>query len=253
MENYYTRIADRYRTLRTTDREPVDFMCGLLPTTGRIQAADMGCGVGRYVKLILETLRDRVFIYCFDTNEYMLNRLEHHLAEEGKSGFSAKVADAREVPLEDMSLDAVFCFNSIHHIGIVSFLREVSRILKPGGSLFVYTRSRTQNARTVWGRYFPLFRRKESRLYEPEEFEFKVGKFLEFEIETAKTFLYERKNSKRDLMEKASEHHYSTFHFYEPEEFDRALKSFKENLEREFEGDVEWEDEKTMYVLKKRA
>ncbi len=252
MQNYYEKIADRYRGLRTTDAEPVDFVCDLLSGSEKIEAADMGCGVGRYAKLFLENLGDRLFLRCFDTNEYMLNQLESYLTGEGFSNFSAKVADAREVPLKDGSLDAILCFNSIHHIGIVRFLSEASRILKLGGSVFIYTRSRTQNARTVWGRHFPVFQRKESRLYEPEEFEFKVEKFPEFEIERTKVFLYERVNSQEELAEKADGRHYSTFHFYEPREFERAFKSFLGNLKKQFgDGNVEWEDEKTMYVLKK--
>lgn len=254
MENYYTEVADRYRDLRTTDREPVDFVCGMLSGMQRIEAADMGCGVGRYAKLFLENLGEKLFLHCFDTNEYMLNRLESYLAESGASNFSAKVADARDVPLADESLDAVLCFNSIHHIGLVGLFREVSRVLKPGGSVFIYTRSRVQNARTVWGRYFPLFQRKESRLYEPEEFEFKVEKFPEFQIERTKIFLYEREDTQEGLAEKASGRHYSTFHFYEPEEFERAFEKFSENLKGRFGGGkVEWKDEKTMYVLRKRA
>ncbi len=249
--DYYKRLASRYRSLRMTDGEPVDFICEQLAGTGKIEAADMGCGVGRYAKLILENFGERIFLNCFDTNEYMLNQLDSYLKSEGLSNFSARIADARGVPLKNSSLDAVFSFNSVHHIGVLGLLREISRILKTGGRIFIYTRSRTQNDRTIWGRYFPLYRRKESRLYEPEEFEFKVEKFPEFEIESAKTFIYERVNSQKDLAEKASERAYSVFHFYEPEEFDRAFGKFKQSLKEHFDGDVEWEDEKIMYVLRK--
>lgn len=251
MENYSKKLASRYRTLRMTDREPVDFALENLPVSGVVQAADMGCGVGRYAKLILEGLGEKIFLNCFDTNEYMLDQLKTYLAGEGFVNFSAKVADAREVPLEDNCLDAVFCFNSVHHIGIAGFLQEVSRTLKPGGKVFIYTRSRVQNDGTIWGLHFPLFRRKESRLYEPEEFEFKVEKFSEFEIELTKTFTYERENSLEDLAEKASEKAYSTFLFYEPEEFERAFERFKRNIKEHFDGDAEWEDGKMMYVLRK--
>ncbi|WP_462137512.1 class I SAM-dependent methyltransferase [Candidatus Mycalebacterium sp.] len=251
MGNYSKKLASRYRTLRMTDKEPVDFVLKNLSASGVIQAADMGCGAGRYAKLILEGFGEKIFLNCFDTNEYMLDQLQTYLAGEGLANFSAKVADAREVPLENNSLDAVFCFNSVHHIGIVGFLREISRTLKPGGRVFIYTRSRAQNDRTVWGRHFPLFRRKESRLYEPEEFEFKVEKFPEFEIELTKTFTYERTNSLKDLAEKASEKAYSAFLFYGPEEFDRAFEKFRTNLKQNFDGDIEWEDEKIMYVLTK--
>ncbi|QMU55963.1 MAG: methyltransferase domain-containing protein [Candidatus Mycalebacterium zealandia] len=256
MENYsknLENLASRYRSLRITDKEPVDFVINNLPASGVIQATDTGCGAGRYAKLFLEALGERVFLNCFDTNEYMLDQLKTYLTEGGFSNFSAKLADARDVPLEQSSVDAVFCFNSIHHIGIVGFLQEVSRILKTGGRVFIYTRSRVQNDRTVWGLHFPLFRRKESRLYEPDEFEFKVEKFPEFEIELTKTFTYDRVNSPEDLAEKASEKAYSAFLFYEPEEFVRAFERFRANLKQSFDGDIEWEDGKIMYVLTKTS
>ena len=37
------------------------------------------------------------------------------------------------------------------------FLAAGARVLKPGGLLFIYTRTPQQNARTIWGRYFPGF------------------------------------------------------------------------------------------------
>lgn len=252
MGKYDKSLASRYRTLRTTDREPVEFACEMLSAPEEIVAADMGCGAGRYAKLFADNLEERLFLHCFDTNEHMLDQLKSYLTAEGVRNFSARIADAREVPLDDRSVNAVICFNSVHHIGIFGFLQEVSRVLEPGGAVFVYTRSRVQNDKTIWGRYFPLFKRKESRLYEPEEFEFKVVKFPEFEIETVRTFTYERVNTPAELAEKASSQAYSTFHFYEPEEFERAFSTFKDNLKRNFTGDIEWEDGKMMYVLRKK-
>ena len=248
---YHKELAERYRTLRTTDAEPVDFVCETLPAKGEITAADMGCGAGRYAKLFFDKLGGRLFLHCFDTNEFMLDQLKSYLAGEGARGFSAKIADARDTPLADGSVDAVFCFNAVHHIGLFGFLREASRILKPGGAAFVYTRSREQNDQTAWGRHFPLFRRKESRLYEPDEFEFKVRRFPEFVIETVKTFIYERAHTPAELEEKAAARAYSPFLFYGPDEFSRAFEEFKENLKKTSGEKIEWEDGRMMYVIRK--
>lgn len=248
---YHKELAERYRTLRTTDTEPVDFVCGLLPPDGKITVADMGCGAGRYARLFFDNLGGRLFLHCFDTNEYMLDQLKPYLADGGAANFSAKIADARDTPLSDGSVDAVLCFNSVHHIGLFGFLREASRILKLGGAAFVYTRSREQNDRTVWGKQFPLFRRKESRLYEPEEFEFKVRRFPEFRIETVKTFIYERVHTPAELEEKAAARAYSPFLLYGPEEFSRAFEEFRENLKTTSGEKIEWEDGRMMYVIRK--
>ena len=60
-------------------------------------------------------------------------------------------------------------FNAIHHFSLQNFLKESSRVLKNNGKLFIYTRLRDQNARTIWGMHFPLFDKKENRLYELDE------------------------------------------------------------------------------------
>jgi ubiquinone/menaquinone biosynthesis C-methylase UbiE len=43
----------------------------------------------------------------------------------------------------------------VHHFDLGRFLAAAARVLKPGGQLFIYTRTPQQNARTIWGQYFP--------------------------------------------------------------------------------------------------
>src|SRR5260221_649031 len=72
---------------------------------------------------------------------------------------------AEELPLRSASLDVVSAFNCIHHFALARFLAAAARVLRPDGQLFIYTRTPQQNARTIWGRYFPGFTGHEQRLH----------------------------------------------------------------------------------------
>ena len=75
------------------------------------------------------------------------------------------LSTAEELPFRTASLDLVTSFNSVHHFDLGRFLTAVARVLQPDGQLFIYTRTPQQNARTVWGRYFPDFTKHEQRLH----------------------------------------------------------------------------------------
>jgi len=45
---HFSQLAASYRYLRTTDLLPIMFMKGVLDGTEGLQAADIGCGAGRY-------------------------------------------------------------------------------------------------------------------------------------------------------------------------------------------------------------
>jgi len=62
-------------------------------------------------------------------------------------------------------------FNAIHHYDLEKFFSEVYGSLKDDGHLFIYTRLRNQNYRSIWGEHFPLFADMENRLYELNELE----------------------------------------------------------------------------------
>jgi SAM-dependent methyltransferase len=150
-------------------------------------------------------------------------------------------------------LDCVFSFNAIHHFNIKAFLGEISRILKRGGKVFIYTRLRSQNATNIWGMYFPSFLDKEKRLYELNELESAVGGTTGIGLESVNEFIFKRKTSLAELITRARFKHYSTFSLYEKDEFEKALRIFENTISKEFSGldNITWRDEYAMLVIKK--
>ena len=90
--------------------------------------------------------------------------------------------EAEQLPLADRSVDIVTSFNAVHHFDLERFTREVARVLRPGGHLFVYTRTPEQNAESIWGRAFPGFLSHESRLQDETTLERVLGRLGAVEI-----------------------------------------------------------------------
>ena len=129
------------------------------PVTG----LDIGCGTGRYSRLLRGLLPVGSLLAGSDVSAAMLAQL--NAGNHGHGVVVPLVAAAEELPLRTASLDLVTAFNCVHHFDLGRFLTAVARVLKPGGQLFIYTRTPQQNGRTIWGRYFPGFTEHEQRLY----------------------------------------------------------------------------------------
>jgi SAM-dependent methyltransferase len=94
---------------------------------------DLCTGTGFVPRVLLELLPPQVRIQCFDLSARALLQAEAHLRE-----FSAQVttqaADVRELPLPDAAADWVSLNAGLHHLPEPErTLKEVDRILKPGG------------------------------------------------------------------------------------------------------------------------
>lgn len=255
IHGHFSIIAENYRELRTTDLEPILYIKDELQKLPKIEAADVGCGGGRYVLKLFQYLGDKLYLYCIDSNKEMLEQLKEHLTQHKIENFQIKKAFAEDSTIQDESLDCVFTFNAIHHFKISAFLNEASHVLKDEGYLFIYTRLRSQNMRSLWGRYFPLFSQKENRLYELEELKSIFEEIPRLEIQNKEFFKYQRVSCLDKLVEQARNHHYSTFHLYSNEEFEKSLNGFKKNLQQNFRdvNNISWVDGNVLFVVRKRT
>ena len=255
LQKHFSRVASRYRDLRTTDPEPILYIINHIQHLPQIKAADFGCGTGRYPIKFFQYLGDRLFLYCIDCNKEMLHQLHRYLTRHGIRNFRILHNHAEDNVLENGSLDCVFTFNAIHHFRIEEFFRQVARVLKNGGVLFVYTRFRSQNRRNIWGRFFPLFTEKETRLYELDELKTILTRFPELELHKLKYFRFTRVATLDWLVKQARNHHYSTFYLYDKDEFAAALRQFRRNLQNHFEDmqRIQWQDENVLLMIGKRV
>jgi ubiquinone/menaquinone biosynthesis C-methylase UbiE len=241
---HFEGVAAVYESLRTTDEAPVRRICQLLadrPVTG----VDIGCGTGRYTRLLRALLPDGSRLAASDVSAAMLAQLQAGNQDHARA-VAPLLAAAEELPLRAASLDVVTAFNCVHHFDLDRFLASVARVLKPGGQLFIYTRTPQQNARTIWGRYFPGFTEHEQRLHTEAAFRDAVSRTGGLTVAATQAFQHPRSSTAERLRAQAEGRHYSTFSLYTPQELRAAIATFLARLPG---PEVCWVDEHLLVVV----
>jgi ubiquinone/menaquinone biosynthesis C-methylase UbiE len=250
IHDHFNRVAAGYRRLRTLDEAPVLYIRDAFAGRESVEAADIGCGEGRYDLLFFKHLPN-LRLTCVDANEVMLAELSSHLKKNGITNFDAVAARMEDFQFKDESMDGVFAFNAIHHFDLSMFLRKASRALRKDGRLFIYTRTPGQNAETVWGRHFPAFAEKETRLHKLDELKRLIRETPRLRLAAEKIFSYPRRATPARLLEQARGRHRSTFSLYTEEEFQESLERFEKTIGRlcNESGMVEWEDKNVLLQI----
>ncbi|MDH3679103.1 MAG: methyltransferase domain-containing protein [Acidimicrobiia bacterium] len=103
---------------------------------------DAGCGNGDYTRLALQ---DGARVWAFDLSREMVSATERRLAAAGLEAEELQVASVLEIPYPDARFDVVLCFAVIDHVPDerrLDAVRELVRVLKPGGTLYINTPNR---------------------------------------------------------------------------------------------------------------
>src|SRR5712691_11592920 len=242
--DHFERVAVVYESLRTTDEAPVRRIGQLLP--GRpVTGLDIGCGTGRYTRLLRALLPDGSRLAASDVSAAMLAQLNAR-SHGHADGVVPLLSAAEELPLRTASLDVVTAFNCVHHFDLARFLTAVARVLQPGGELFIYPRTPPQNARTIWGRYFPGFTEHEQRLHAEAALRDAVRQTGGLQVVATQTFRHPRSSTAGRLRAQAEGRHYSTFSLYPPDALHASIATFLARLPG---PEVCWVDEHLLVVV----
>jgi ubiquinone/menaquinone biosynthesis C-methylase UbiE len=233
MARHFRTLAPRYRELREFDVHVVHRVSlelqHLSDTVSRVAILDVGAGTGRYTEAVVQyagvsRLRYRG-VACDATHEMLGSQVVHHLP--GTGSIDRVIGLAESLPFAARSFNAVLSFNAIHHFDLSAFLADVARVLQPHGRLIVYTRTPEQNQHTIWGQCFPHFAERETRLYGESTLRAAVYGTNEFESVDLLEMPWKLRTSLPRLLDQARSGAYSTFRFYSPQEFERALGAFE--------------------------
>ena len=254
MYAHFSQVALKYKQVRTTDLAPIDYIAEILKYLPEVKATDVGCGDGRYDLLLFQQI-EYLHLICIDINESMLKQASDYLTSHKITNFKTIKADADMIPLKDDSMDCILTFNAIHHFDFAKLIEQLYKGIKKEGRIFIYTRLKSQNAGNIWGRHFPLFSEKETRLYEMDEIKQWIQSVDALQLEETKSFAYKRNATMDQLIERVKAKHYSTFAFYDEDELHGALKGFQKNIKRHCRDTnrIEWIDENILLILKKRT
>ncbi len=244
---HFERVAAVYESLRTTDEAPVRAICQLLPDHP-VTGLDIGCGTGRYTRLLRAVLPDGSRLAASDVSAAMLAQLKA-ASQRHADEVAPLLAAAEELPLRAASLDLVTAFNCVHHLDLGRFLAAAARVLAPGGQLFIYTRTPQQNARTIWGRCFPGFTEHEQRLHSEDALRDAVRRAGGLTVAATQTFHHPRTSTAERLRAQAEGRHYSTFSLYPPQELRAAIATFLASLPSR---EVSWIDEHLLVIADRR-
>ena len=241
--DHFERVAAVYESLRTTDEAPVRAIGQFLPDRP-VTGLDIGCGTGRYSRLLRGVLPDGSLLAASDVSAAMVAQLK-----AGNHGHAPGVvplrAAAEKLPLRAVSLDLVTAFNCVHHFDLGRFLAAVARVLRPDGQLFIFTRTPQQNARTIWGRYFPGFTEHEQRLHSETALRDAIRRTGGLTVVATQTFRHPRSSTAERLRAQAEGRHYSTFSLYTPEELRASIATFLDRLPG---PEASWVDEHLLVV-----
>jgi ubiquinone/menaquinone biosynthesis C-methylase UbiE len=137
---------------------------------GRCEGAsvlEIGCGRGVGTEIIFERFGARE-VQAFDLDPQMVSLASKRLAKYLGEKLRLSVGDAERIDAQNASFDAVFDFGIIHHVrDWQRVLREVARVLKPGGKF--YFEEVTAQALNRWA-YRTFFEHPRENRFTHEEF-----------------------------------------------------------------------------------
>jgi ubiquinone/menaquinone biosynthesis C-methylase UbiE len=113
------------------------------------QVLDLGCGAGHASFTAAEVVAQ---VTAYDLSAQMLEVVENAAREKGLTNVNTQQGYAEALPFADASFEVVISRYSAHHWHDVGqALREVKRVLKPGGTLIVMdVMSPGHPVRNIW-------------------------------------------------------------------------------------------------------
>ena len=137
---------------------------------GRLEGLDVlevACGQGIGTQVLLDRFGARKVV-AVDLDEGMLRRAGRRLSRYSPERVELRVGDVTNLDLEDQSFDAVVDFAGIHHVPVwQTALKEIHRVLRPGGRFFF------QEVTAQWIRRWPyriLFAHPTDNRFSAKEF-----------------------------------------------------------------------------------
>ncbi len=146
--------ANRYNAARHLPEETKAFwmnsLKAVLPEAPIGRCLDLGCGTGRFTAVLAQTFACPVV--GVEPSEAMLAIAR----AEALPGVEWKQGTAESIPLESGSVGLVFMSQVFHHLNRPQeALREIYRVLTPGGCLIIRNGTAENNEETDWLHCFP--------------------------------------------------------------------------------------------------
>ena len=108
----------------------------LLDIQANVHFLDIGCGTGWAVGQAANLVDGKGLFYGVDLSPKMIEKAKSNFSE--KDNFRFMQANSESIPLDDDFFDIIICTNSFHHyLHPDKALKEMRRLLKSGGKLYI--------------------------------------------------------------------------------------------------------------------
>lgn len=134
---FFDRVAPEWENMRGGyyDEEVINRLLDIKLLRSDMTLVDLGAGDG-YLSRAISTHVGKVI--AVDISGEMLKELEKKVAQDGLKNIQTIESDGCDLSLEDESIDLVCANMFLHHIDEpIMAVREIRRILKPGGGVFL--------------------------------------------------------------------------------------------------------------------
>jgi len=141
------------------------YLCEYVPLKEHDRILDIGCGNGRFLKMITAKAKAKVEAFGVDVSEEMIKA-----AREENRAISFCVSEADKTPFEDSFFDVLTVCCAFHHfVDPEAFLREAHRILKPQGKIYIADPTAPGIIRHIENYYFSRLKTGDVRIYSRAE------------------------------------------------------------------------------------
>ena len=142
-QSYFDGKADIWdEKIAEKDTDKLKNMANNLDIKPGSHVLDVGTGTGIFVPFLLKKVGNKGKLVCLDSAEKMLEKARE---KKFKGNIEYFCSDITSTKFEDEVFDAVVCYSSFPHFrDKPKALREIKRLLKKGGKLFIcHTSSRS--------------------------------------------------------------------------------------------------------------
>ena len=117
------------------------------------QILEIGCGTGYFTKEIIKT---GAFVTAIDISPELLNIAKEELKN---NNIEFVIENAYEMRFEHNRFDSIVGSSVLHHLEIEKAIKEMFRVLKPGGTIF-FTEPNMMNPQIALQKNIPFLKRK---------------------------------------------------------------------------------------------
>jgi len=140
--------ANNYDKHRKADLRLIDLIITNLNADPKARILDFGCGTGNYLNALQE--KGYINLCGLDKSDDMCE-----IATE-KTGVTIKTGSHFNIPYENNYFEGIILIDVIHFIPDIDLLfKELNRIAKNDGRIFIATQSHQQLETRIYSKYFP--------------------------------------------------------------------------------------------------